>query len=87
MSEYSFYGRSIPDNMMAGIRRYIERRIIPGDFLQSIICNDLGKACGYADEDNLWIIPVYVNYFYNHAPTSCWGSKQKMIAWLGKCSK
>lgn len=79
---YSFQEFYIPDRMMPGIRRYIEEKIPPGDFLTAVIQNDLSEACGRADDENMRNLPAYAAYFYNNAPMSCWGSKEKMKAWL-----
>ena len=27
-------------------------------------------------------IPAYVGYFYNEAPSNCWGSSELMGAWM-----
>jgi hypothetical protein len=75
-------GTWISPDMLAAIKRYTERRIPPGDFLQAVICNDLTGAVGMADDDNLLNLPAFVHYFYNEAPSNCWGSKEKMKAWL-----
>ena len=79
---YQFRGFYIPERMMGGIDRYIESGIPPGDFLTAIICNDLREACSRADDENLKNIPAYVAYFYNEAPTFCWGSEGQMKRWM-----
>lgn len=79
---YQFRGMYVPDRMMDGIKRYIEQGIPPGDFLTAIICNDLREACGRADDENLVNIPAFVAYFYNEAPFPCWGSVERMDAWM-----
>ena len=71
----------IPDRMGGGIDRYVNEGIIPGEFLQAIICNDLKEAFGRADDENFYNVAAYVNYFYNNCPAVCWGSKEKMEAW------
>ena len=37
-----------------------------------------------ADGVNVHIIPAYVGWFFNYAPFECWGSEEKMNAWLDK---
>ena len=81
---YQFRQLQIPDRMMGGIKRYIENGIKPGDFLVSVICNDLREACGQADDENLANLPAFVGYFYNEAPHTCWGSREKMDKWIAK---
>ena len=80
--DFSFYGQTIPARMCGGIERYIEDLVKPGDFLTAVICNNLKGAVGQADDENIHLLPVYVAYFHNEAPSACWGSREKMIAWL-----
>ena len=80
---YKFQEFYIPDRMMGGIDRYVKQGILPGDFLQAVICNDLSNAFGRADDENMRNLPAYVAYFYNETPRGCWGSKNKMKNWKG----
>ena len=86
---YRWAGFYIPPRMMPAIERYVNQGIQPGDFLTAVICNDLVLAVGRADEENMANLPAYVRYFYNETPGTCWGSKEKMAAWVrkfeGKC--
>ena len=83
IDKYSFMNEySIPERMRGAITRYIEARRIPGGFLQAVICNNLSEAVSRADDENIRNLPAYVNFFYNHAPSQCWGSPEKMIKWL-----
>jgi hypothetical protein len=79
---YTFRQWHIPDRMMPAIRAYIEERKKPGYFLQMVITNNLKEALSAADEENLANIQAYVGYFYNEAPSPCWGSPEKMELWL-----
>ena len=82
MCGYTYRQFYIPERMMGGILRYIEHRIEPGDFLAAVIRNDLKDACGRADDENLQNLPAFVAYFYNEAPSPCWGSPENMAEWL-----
>jgi hypothetical protein len=79
---YMFREWGISEHMMGAIRRYIDDRIPPGSFLEAVICNDLQNAVGCADDTNLHNLPAFVGYFYNEAPSTCWGSREKYEAWL-----
>lgn len=81
---YTFWNMQIPEHMMYEIKRYTERHQEPISFLRAIICNDLRRAVETADDINMHLIPVYVSYFYNETPASCWGSKEVMDAWLSQ---
>jgi hypothetical protein len=72
----------IPEHMQAALRRYVLEGVKPGDFLTAVICNDLRNAVGRADETNLPLLKLYVQWFYNVAPGSCWGSDEKMLKWM-----
>lgn len=73
---------SIPEYMWSGIDLYLEYGIKPGYFLTAIITNDFINAVSYADGENVKNLPAYANFFYNHVPSTCWGSKEKMEAWM-----
>ena len=79
---YSFREFYIPARMMPAILEYVDHRVPPGDFLRAVICNDLRGACVQGDDENLRNLPAYVEYFYNEVPSQCWGSREKMDAWL-----
>lgn len=79
---YRFNKFYIPERMMGGIKRYIEQGIKPGSFLCAVIHNDLREACGMADDENVMNLPAYVAYFYNEAPSQCWGSPEHMQQWI-----
>lgn len=80
--EYRFKGSVIPKHMMEKIREYIFEHHPVGHFLTAVICNDLKDAVGKADDENLPNLAAYVGFFYNEAPGTCWGSKEKMDQWL-----
>jgi hypothetical protein len=55
--------------------------VVPGEFLQAVLANDLKDACGRADSTNVHLLPVYVTFLYNKAPAACWGSREAIVAW------
>ncbi len=71
----------IPEYMRDSVDCYVNQGVVPGRFLTAIICNNLHDAFSQADDVNFHNVPAYVNYFYNHTPAVCWGSKKKMLAW------
>ena len=82
MSGYSFQGFYIPGHMLSALRGYCENHHPVGDFLTAVICNDLAEAVARADQTNIANLPAFVGYLYNEADSRCWGSKEKMKAWL-----
>lgn len=70
-----------PDHLRSGISLYISEGIIPGSFLQAVICNDLKEAAFTADNTNYHRLGDIARFMYWHTPTACQGSREKMIAW------
>lgn len=70
-------------SMTGGLRRWIENGIEPGSFLSAVIRNDLKDACGRADDINRKCLFEIVAWFYNEAPTGCWGSEDALKSWRG----
>jgi len=48
----------------------------------AVLCNNLNEACARADDENITLLPVYVAFFYNEAPSACWGSPENVRTWL-----
>ena len=74
----------IPKHIRGAVRRYIEQGVIPGQFLQAVIRNDLIDSFARADDVNRDRLFDIVRFFYNEAPAECWRSEKKMIAWHQK---
>lgn len=72
----------IPPHMREAIERYVIEHKATGDFLRAVITNDLRNAVNRADATNLQLLPVYVRWFYNRAPSACHGSPERLAAWL-----
>lgn len=77
----------IPEHMQAALRAYVLEGRWPCGFLTAVICNDLRNAVGRADETNLPLLKLYVQWFYNVAPIVCWGSAQNMLQWADERRK
>ena len=71
----------VPAHLQYGIREYIQRGNIPGDFLQAIIRSDLSKAFAHADGTTMAHMDDIVKFMWNEAPGQCWGDKAKMDTW------
>ena len=50
--------------------------------MRVVLENDLTEAIGRADEENILILKDIVGYIFNELPMTCWGSKEKVKAWL-----
>ena len=82
MTGYKFWEYEIPEYMMSGLERYITKHIEPGGFLMAVLQNDFNNACALADGWNAANLKAYMGYLNNVAPNACWGSPEKVKAWL-----
>ena len=73
---------NIPELTLGGLDRYVNNKIAPGGFLTAVLCNDLFGAFAKADNWNQAAMFDICRYIYNDLPSVCWGSKEKMEAWL-----
>lgn len=74
----------IPAYMVGAAKRYILQGIPPGSFLTAVISNDLREAFARADDDNAAAMHGWVRFFFNYAPSGCWGSPERYSNWLAK---
>lgn len=72
----------LPEHIRSAMKRYIENRIAPGDFLMAVLSNDLMGAMGKADIINRRRIYDICCFLYNEAPATCWGSPEMVKRWL-----
>jgi len=72
----------IPAETIEAIRRYVDQRSEPGDFLSAVLNNDLKEACAYATEIHRNVLFYIVQFCYWEIPSVCWGSRAKVVAWL-----
>jgi hypothetical protein len=79
---YTFRGFTINDFMLRRLKAYVEHGECVGQFLTAVLENKLCEAVGLADENNLHNLPAYVGYLCNQAPQGCWGSPERVKAWL-----
>ena len=72
----------IPEHMRDAVRRYVEAHEPVGDFLTSVLSNDLSGAFLRADDANAAALGDYVRFLTWFAPSPCWGSPARVKAWL-----
>jgi len=80
MNDYS----KIPAHMREGVRLYVEQRVKPGGFLMAVLENNFTEAVGRADETNIRYLKQWAELLYWELPSICWGSPEKVQAWLGE---
>jgi len=74
------YDKVPAPHMVEGVRHWIEDGLC-GDFLRAVVNNDLREAVARADGTNVRLIREWVSFFYNEAPSDCWGSPEKAAVW------
>ena len=81
---YQFRHWRIREDMVDALERYVRDGVPLGDFLSSVVANNLCEACGRADEDNLRNMPAFAAWIYNECPRDAWGSIAIYNAWIEK---
>jgi hypothetical protein len=72
----------IPEHLRPGLVRYFSDGILPGSFLQAVLCNDLAQAMmRAADRPTLLALPDLVRYLSTFAPSIAWGSYDAVSGW------
>ena len=69
-------------NLIYSIDLYVNEGIRPGDFLMSVLSNNLWGVMARADENSLYLLRSIYNYIYNDVRGDCWGSPEKVQVWL-----
>ena len=69
--------------MQAGVDRYLNHGVPPGDFLTALFSNDLKMAFGKADEANTAAMRRWVGFMYG-MPSTSQGSPVAVRAWIAR---
>ena len=80
--DFQFRGQYIPAHMVGAVLDYFNNHLPPGDFLRSLLENDLLGAYRNADDKNFFAMPVWVAFLYNEAPIGSYGSPENVNAWI-----
>jgi hypothetical protein len=76
-------GSHAPHHLRPGILRYIVDGIEPGRFLRRVLENDLTEAVNRCNgPGGLEELRLLVGLLYNGAPSMCWGTPDKVSAWI-----
>jgi hypothetical protein len=74
--------KMIPRDIKQQIDNYIDEGIVPGDFLQAVLVNDLRSSIIAADDINRYALYDIVVYLENFVPVVSWGSLDQVRFWL-----
>lgn len=72
----------IPIRTLIALKRYEEHHVRPGDFLYSVLCNNLTLAILRADEENFKALREIINFCMEELPSKCWHSQEKVDRWI-----
>lgn len=64
------------------IERYVQHGIEPGSGTRAILENDLASAVAHCDPESQFLLAEIMKYIYNKTPMECWGSRQRVDAWI-----
>lgn len=71
----------VPPQILEAFQAWFERGEVAGDFVMSVLRNDLQGAAMRADHENAPRLKEIVTYLNMEAPSPCWGSPEKVEAW------
>ena len=74
--------RGVPEHLVDGLAGYIAEGYPVGSYLEALLSNDLRGVFTRGDDSSLAGLHSTVMFLYNDAPSACWGSAEKMQAWL-----
>ena len=76
----NFDGYNVPEHTQGALQRYVEHGLMPGDFLVSVLTNDLFGAVARADSMNIHALKDICMFVYNELPSNAWGTRAKVEA-------
>jgi hypothetical protein len=72
----------VPEHLRGGLVRYLVDRILPGGFLQAVLCNDLvGAVRRHHGAGAAYTITTIRKFLLALVPEEAWGSVEKVTAW------
>jgi len=80
--ERDLNNHKVPEGLHHGLILYLTHGIPPGSFMMAVLGNDLREACRRADLTNKYRLFDIVNFLYNCAPVSSWGSEENVMGWI-----
>lgn len=72
----------LPEDVLHTLKLYVFHRLPPGQCVTAILSNDLQKAVAHADDEIMKNMRRIAQFVYNDLPSPCWGSPEKVKAWL-----
>ena len=76
----------VSQDVIDTLKRYIEKGIPTGGFLEAVLSNDLFGAMARADSYNRASLFFIVQYIYNNLPIGSYGSRKNVERYLSEFS-
>lgn len=74
----------VPHNLQEGLQAYVLTGRPVGNYLTAVLENDLLEAVSRGDDASLAGLKPTVQLLYNYTPRNCWGSRDKVSAWIAQ---
>jgi hypothetical protein len=72
---------AVPDHLRDGLALYFADGILPGGWLQAVLCNNLRETVARGTTASLGALPALIELLLWHAPAQAWGTREKVRAW------
>jgi len=72
----------VPAHTKRALDDYLTHGFAPGSFLDALLCNDLMRAFGSADDLNVANMFAIVKHLHNDMPIGSFGSRENVDAWI-----
>lgn len=76
------YKGDMPETTLEDLYNYAVYGVPQGGFMETVLSNDLVHSFSKADFWNQQAMFHIAKFIYNELPTSCWGDKEKVAAWI-----
>jgi len=81
------YSTAPNQDMVPGIKRYVEKGLDPGHFLTALFSNELTNTFARADETNTPLIREWVLWVYDEMPGDTVGSRATVQSYASRKQK
>jgi len=75
---------NLPEQIRSGLLYYICFGVLHEGFLIAVLTNNLKDAINNANSINIKLLEEYIRFLYSEAPNDCYGSVEKVNAWIKK---
>jgi len=84
MIDFHEFADQIPEHTKLALNSYLKFGIVPGLFLQYVICGELFAAARIADCENLQALGSIAMFIDRYADSRSYGSQRALNYWTNK---